>query len=1330
MQDARAQSCRVTNVFEGSYAKRFTSLCMVLETHSRKQPPDWTAINSLIADDLEWLSRQSGNELDRLRFRSFLLILRDLLSVSWQIHYSDYGVEIVAPPVDRRKGLSQDEQYLLKAGIRHELSAACLEQLTERATQDFIRALEEPSPASKNKKSIRALIADGQELANRLRGITSLEPEEQVIRLEQLVRPYLVLVKQDERDPFTGIKYGDIWRYFRLTWSIPNVSSPGRKLFYLVRDAAHPNHAIMAIAGLSNVALQVRDRDDYIGWTAERVIRRLKRAILTNNIERVHSILSLLERHIERGLQDIDLTGFVNQEEVNRPDEAVLRRLQAAAEGFSRERQRQLRLSLSVASEGFNTEHAHQTQLLDTLKAERTVMLIKDAEEGQSSDKESHASGFIALTKPALSDEVLEWDEKSNRKDLESRRQLILKKRALTLYQLLYARRVLQRLRETPLSLRQAVERSLGRDDFRAALTYATFSNKREKAGINMLEITTCGAIAPYNHLLGGKLVALLLLSPQVGSDYRTRYGRKHSWISSQIKGEKVYRDCDLVFLSTTSLYSVGSSQYNRLYLPAETFHPQQPRIEYKNRPNQEDIRDGYSQRSDKKYWQTSGYGTVHFSSETSEAVVELGIQENGFREVNSIFGEGFSPKLRKIRAGLMAVGLDPEVLLRHNQPRLLYCIELCPNGLRFLNGEDVALPEYIAKPEDVADATEKIAEYWRRRWLISRLHTPGVLDRVTSFASESFTLQLADLPEVTKGKKAAMTSNPTSADDDEEQDIELEEDLPSAEVASAHGLTVEFLQKLYLNQSSYSDLLDEDVLNALHIPTPLDSFIMERIAEGCSVVLTGNAGDGKTHLIKRLRGSLANACVIEDASVLEPDEIIQAWRSANKAGVPFCMAANEWPLYQLISKYADQLPVLREVNRQLKSSLVYDNGVPVTIANGGDNDRAVADVQDKIVVINLGLRNPLSPQFFEQALNTLLQERIFASCSKCEGSDTCDAVRNRRLLMEYPRIRQALTSLIDRVAVFGRHVTVRELFGFLSYAVFGGRNCDQLSREYGKNDGFYSQQIFSEAAQGTLFTLLRQYLDPARTSHPKWDNRLYSGYPKPSASDDWTLGEVPIPPSSAKSQRNFTFLKRRFFFEHAYGYEMLNMLTNDEIEFAKLLDPDNTNLDDARDQIVDAINAYFCPELAVPQQNIAKDLIVWSAHSYDERVVRAFASWFFIERWRDIRLHRPRLAPALHDAFAYRPDHLHLVVFPHDNPIALLIDFDLYHTLMEVQRGLPSVLVDEGKSVRLLRFMSRLEARRPVDSRSPFIRSYTVQGRDLLQIEVDINRKKVITLS
>ena len=58
----------------------------------------------------------------------------------------------------------------------------------------------------------------------------------------------------------------------------------------------------------------------------------------------------------------------------------------------------------------------------------------------------------------------------------------------------------------------------------RNAITIVLKALKGRRAGANLLEITTCGAIAPYNRILGGKLVALLMLSPRIGADYRRHY--------------------------------------------------------------------------------------------------------------------------------------------------------------------------------------------------------------------------------------------------------------------------------------------------------------------------------------------------------------------------------------------------------------------------------------------------------------------------------------------------------------------------------------------------------------------------------------------------------------------------------------------------------------------------------------------------------------------------------------------------------------------------------------------------------------------------------------
>src|SRR5207248_41884 len=90
-------------------------------------------------------------------------------------------------------------------------------------------------------------------------------------------------------------------------------------------------------------------------------------------------------------------------------------------------------------------------------------------------------------------------------------------------------------------------------DETRSAISMALLANKSRCIGSNLMEITTCGAIQPYNHLLAGKLTALLLLSPQVADDYRRRYGSEPSIISSLLKNEPLVRDSTLVYLGTTS---------------------------------------------------------------------------------------------------------------------------------------------------------------------------------------------------------------------------------------------------------------------------------------------------------------------------------------------------------------------------------------------------------------------------------------------------------------------------------------------------------------------------------------------------------------------------------------------------------------------------------------------------------------------------------------------------------------------------------------------------------------------------------------------------------
>ncbi len=228
-----------------------------------------------------------------------------------------------------------------------------------------------------------------------------------------------------------------------------------------------------------------------------------------------------------------------------------------------------------------------------------------------------------------------------------------------------------------------------------------------------MMDITVCGAIPPYNELLGGKLVCLLLCSPEVTRQYKKRYGRQPSVIASCMKGAPVVREPGLVLLCTTSLYGRGSSQYNRIKVPAELVGGSRGTIlQYE------------------ELGESLGYGSYHFSKETMTIMGLLLAQgQNGLR-VNSIFGEGVNPLMRKLRLALDTVRLLSDDILRHGNQRIVYGVPLATNFREILCGV-TRKPEYILPQSRPRATTEALSSYWQTRWLSNRILNRDVLDRI-----------------------------------------------------------------------------------------------------------------------------------------------------------------------------------------------------------------------------------------------------------------------------------------------------------------------------------------------------------------------------------------------------------------------------------------------------------------------------------------------------------------------------------------------------------------------------------------------------------------------
>jgi hypothetical protein len=82
---------------------------------------------------------------------------------------------------------------------------------------------------------------------------------------------------------------------------------------------------------------------------------------------------------------------------------------------------------------------------------------------------------------------------------------------------------------------------------------------------------------------------------------------------------------------------------------------------------------------------------------------------------VNSLFGEGVSPRLRKVRIGLSSLGWPTNELLKHGRERIVYGVPLVRNLRDYALGIN-ARPDYLLDPK-LADADARVAEWWFERW-------------------------------------------------------------------------------------------------------------------------------------------------------------------------------------------------------------------------------------------------------------------------------------------------------------------------------------------------------------------------------------------------------------------------------------------------------------------------------------------------------------------------------------------------------------------------------------------------------------------------------------
>jgi len=312
------------------------------------------------------------------------------------------------------------------------------------------------------------------------------------------------------------------------------------------------------------------------------------------------------------------------------------------------------------------------------------------------------------------------------------------------------------------------------------------------------------------------------------------------------------------------------------------------------------------------------------------------------------------------------------------------------------------------------------------------------------------------------------------------------------------------------------------------YVNTKLDVRLTPRIfsSETRLVVLTGNAGDGKTAYIQRLEASAReqgaefisktdNGCMFQlngvnyqtlydgsqDFEGTKNDEVLKTFfaeleGNAEPQGTfTKVIAINE-------GKLRDFVLFKKEYNwlgKQVHHYFEWDNFTP----------------PDSLIFINLNLRSVISdnenePSIFDLILDKFLDhddaQDFWRAClpENCQYSNRCyvkynlDAFRHPTLS---PVIRNRLKQLFYAVLFKKiRHITVRDIRSFLSFILINKYKCDQIQSHLEAGipiiERFYYNAIFPCEEKDRLAETMCD-LDVSQKSSPKIDNFIHFHAPE-----------------------------------------------------------------------------------------------------------------------------------------------------------------------------------------------------------------------------------------
>ena len=306
------------------------------------------------------------------------------------------------------------------------------------------------------------------------------------------------------------------------------------------------------------------------------------------------------------------------------------------------------------------------------------------------------------------------------------------------------------------------------------------------------------------------------------------------------------------------------------------------------------------------------------------------------------------------------------------------------------------------------------------------------------------------------------------------------------------------------------------------YVETALDRDLVPAVLAGefRLVIISGNAGDGKTAFLQKLESraeaegasfdrNMVNGCRFElqgrtfvsnydgsqDEGARSSDEVLHQFfapyagtdTDAWPNGDVRLIAINEGRLVDFLTSEEQRFPFLAQL---------VSNGLVTGAPEHG------------VAVVNLNLRSVVvdppdnDGSILDRLVKRMTHPTFWESCLGCDLKDRCYALHNARTFQDAtagPKVTERLKALYTLTHLRGRlHITLRDLRSALAYMLVGTRDCDEIHELYRNGDRAEVAQAFyfnswmggTTGSADRLLSLLRE-VDVGQATDPRLDRGL-----------------------------------------------------------------------------------------------------------------------------------------------------------------------------------------------------------------------------------------------